>query len=107
MKLVNGKLRVNSDETNPNLAGWFECLDEENGIYYNNIKVKLKKLDDGGIKITLDFPSKIVIMKDGVEKKIFFVKPITTECYKSFERIAVHCIRETLQRRNNEKSSTV
>jgi hypothetical protein len=99
---VNTRIRANTDETNPTLVGWGECLDKDSGVFYNNIKVRIKKGENGRFKLLLDFPSKIAIMQDKTEKKIFYVKPVTSAAYKAFESAFVHCIVEA--RRSNAES---
>lgn len=103
LNLTNCKIRYNLDTSNRDLLGWAECLDAENGVFYNNIKIKLKKKEDGlGMRVTLDFPAKVVKMQDGVEKKIFFVKPINATSYKVFERVVVLTIKDDLRRKNEK-----
>jgi len=106
MKLTNAKIRPNTDETNKSLLGWGECLDSESGMFYNNIKIKLKPKDENGsLRITLDFPSKTAIMQDRVEKKIFYVKPINSEAYKHFEDVFISCIKSSIGGKNESKGN--
>ena len=101
INLVNGKIRPNTDNENKALFGWFEVLDQNAGVFYNNIKIKIKPKDETGkLRITLDFPSKTVIMQDRVEKKIFYVKPINKEAYLAFEQAALRCILENAGNKN-------
>ena len=99
INLINVKIRPNTDETNRGLFGWGECLDSNSGIFYNNIKVKLKRGTESGVRITLDFPAKTVILQDNVEKKIFYVKPINATAYKAFEQAFITAIRLELGRK--------
>jgi len=102
INLINVRIRPNTDDTNKDLVGWMECLDSNSGIFYNNIKIKLKKKEEGGIKVTLDFPAKNVIMSDKTEKKIFYVKPINATAYRAFELVAISAIKQELGRKNEK-----
>lgn len=106
MRLENARIRPNDDTTNKALLGWGEVLDSENGIFYNNIKIKLKPKDESGaLRITLDFPAKVVVMQDRVEKKIFYVKPINAKAYKIFEDAFIKCIKDSIGGKNESKSN--
>ena len=105
MNLINCKIRPNVDETSKALFGWGEVLDNDSGMHYNNIKLKIKRLDDGGVKVVLDFPSKTAVMQNGMEKKIFFVKPIRADTYREFERVFIHAIRLAVEEKRNGKEN--
>ena len=106
MELANAKIRPNTDETNKSLLGWGEVCDTQNGIFYNNIKIKLKPKDESGaLRITLDFPAKVVVMQDRVEKKIFYVKPVNAKAYKLFEDVFIKCIKDSIGGKNEIKSN--
>ena len=104
MNLINCRIRPNLDETNTELYGWAEYLDADSGIFYNNVKVKIKKKPEGGVKLTLDFPSKSVNI-GGVEKKIFYVKPVRAEAYRAFEQVTITAVRKHMEAKNEKANN--
>jgi hypothetical protein len=101
MKIENVRIRPNIDETNRELFGWGECLLPEQGLFINNIKIRLKKREGTeGIRVTLDFPSKLVTLSDKSQKKIFYVKPVNATAYRAFEQAFITAIRVELGRKH-------
>ena len=78
----NIRIRANTDGSTGDLIGWAEFvlnIDNIYKVYINNVKVKFRE-DKSSWR--LEYPSKAVDGKDGVERKVFYVKPINKETYE-------------------------
>lgn len=85
-KIEKIRYRAKKEGYSDDFIGWGACsLMTDDGIelFVNNIQLKLKKENDLFI-IREDFPAKIVVMGNGEEKKIHFVKPVNQKTYKLF-----------------------
>lgn len=77
----NIRIRPNINGSVNDLIGWSEFVisNGEEKLYINNVKIKLV---EGESVIRLEFPSKPITDSSGVERKVFFVKPINSITYE-------------------------
>ena len=97
INIENVKVRANKDGTKEKLLGWAECLivvDKAFRYYLNNIKVKKVELD-GGFKLALEYPHKIVT-KEGIDEKKYYFKPVSKEAYSIIETEVIKKVREAI-----------
>lgn len=100
LTIENIRVRKNIEASTNNLIGWAEMvlnIDGKYPLYLNNVKVKIK--DGDGVLITREeYPYKVIIGKDGLEKKVFFVKPVNNALYELINKAVAECIRKEICR---------